>query len=99
MFEGYSMQGVHAIPNDSSAFAFRSENIISAPLIKYLPADSDLYTQAAPIWAINFVKFFGMARARTIYGPMSTKPIVRAGVKAVKAVCIHRRRSMTPLAS
>jgi hypothetical protein len=47
MFEGYSMEGVQAIPYDSSAFAFRSENILAAPLINYLPAGSDLDTQVA----------------------------------------------------
>jgi hypothetical protein len=47
MFEGYSMQGVHAIASDSSAFAFRSENILAAPLINYLPAGSALDTQVA----------------------------------------------------
>lgn len=46
MFEGYSMGGVHAIPSDSSAFAFRSENILSAPLITYAPTDSARDTQA-----------------------------------------------------
>jgi hypothetical protein len=33
MFEGYSMEGVHAIDGDSTAFAFRSENVLAAPLI------------------------------------------------------------------
>ncbi|KAJ5897015.1 uncharacterized protein N7473_006414 [Penicillium subrubescens] len=47
MFEGYSMEGVQAIASDSSAFAFRSENILAAPLINYLPAGSTLDTKVA----------------------------------------------------
>ncbi|KAJ5289467.1 Acyl-CoA N-acyltransferase [Penicillium atrosanguineum] len=38
MFEGYSAEGVHAVPHDSTAFAFRSENLLVAPLINYFPA-------------------------------------------------------------
>lgn len=38
MFEGYSTEGVHAVPLDSTAFAFRSENVLAAPLINYFPA-------------------------------------------------------------
>lgn len=46
MFEGYSMEGVQAIESDSTAFAFRSENILAAPLITYAPAGSALDEQA-----------------------------------------------------
>ncbi|KAE8377935.1 hypothetical protein BDV26DRAFT_262436 [Aspergillus bertholletiae] len=49
MFEGYSMQGVKAIDSKSSAFAFRGENILSAPLITYAPAGSDLDKKAAQL--------------------------------------------------
>lgn len=42
MFEGYSMEGVHAIPADSAAFAFRSENILAAPLITYNSTSSTI---------------------------------------------------------
>jgi hypothetical protein len=49
MFEGYSMQGVKAIDSKSSAFAFRSENILSAPLITYAPAGPDLDQRAAQL--------------------------------------------------
>ena len=47
MFEGYSMERVHAIAGDSAAFAFRSENLLAAPLITYAPAGLDLDQQAA----------------------------------------------------
>lgn len=49
MFEGYSMQGVQAIESDSTAFAFRSENILAAPLITYAPAGSALDQAAAQL--------------------------------------------------
>ncbi|OQD77907.1 hypothetical protein PENDEC_c002G03007 [Penicillium decumbens] len=39
MFEGYSVEGVHEVPHDSTAFAFRSENLLAAPLINYFPAE------------------------------------------------------------
>ena len=37
-FEGYSTEAVHAIDSRSSAFAYRSEHILVAPMINYLPA-------------------------------------------------------------
>ncbi|KAJ6187299.1 hypothetical protein N7519_002207 [Penicillium mononematosum] len=49
MFEGYSFGGVHEIPSSSSAFAFRSENILAAPLINYLPGDKSVEVQAADL--------------------------------------------------
>ncbi|KAE8353374.1 hypothetical protein BDV28DRAFT_133215 [Aspergillus coremiiformis] len=47
MFEGYSMQGVKEIDSQSSAFAFRDENILSAPLITYAPSGPELDEKAA----------------------------------------------------
>lgn len=49
MFEGYSFQGVHEVASESSAFAFREENILAAPLINYLPTDAALETKAADL--------------------------------------------------
>ena len=49
MFEGYSMEGVQAIDSDSTAFAFRSENILAAPLITYTPAGTALDKEAAQL--------------------------------------------------
>jgi hypothetical protein len=49
MFEGYSMEGVQAIESNSAAFAFRSENLLSAPLITYTPAGSELDEEAAQL--------------------------------------------------
>lgn len=40
------MEGVHAIPADSAAFAFRSENILAAPLISYTSTGSTIDCQA-----------------------------------------------------
>lgn len=39
MFEGYSGKGVDAIDADSTAFAFRGDNLLVAPLINYKPAN------------------------------------------------------------
>jgi len=47
MFEGYSMEGVQAIESNSTAFAFRSENLLAAPLITYAPAGSERDQEAA----------------------------------------------------
>ncbi|KAE8423995.1 hypothetical protein BDV36DRAFT_303328 [Aspergillus pseudocaelatus] len=49
MFEGYSMQGVKAIDSKSSAFAFRGENILSAPLITYAPGGPELDEKASKL--------------------------------------------------
>ncbi|UNI13778.1 hypothetical protein JDV02_000487 [Purpureocillium takamizusanense] len=46
MFEGYAEQGVRAIPDESSAFAFRGDNLLAAPLITYKPAGADLDQKA-----------------------------------------------------
>ncbi|OOF93992.1 hypothetical protein ASPCADRAFT_209242 [Aspergillus carbonarius ITEM 5010] len=47
MFEGYSVEGVHDIDSRSSAFAFRSENLLAAPLINYYPNGTELDRRAA----------------------------------------------------
>ncbi|OQE25457.1 hypothetical protein PENSTE_c006G05090 [Penicillium steckii] len=49
MFEGYSAGGVHAIPADSTAFAFRSENLLAAPMINYSPTGEALEKKAADL--------------------------------------------------
>ncbi|KAM7187212.1 hypothetical protein V8F20_011058 [Naviculisporaceae sp. PSN 640] len=38
MFEGYSLQGVKAVPSASTAFAWRGDNLLIAPLLQYTPA-------------------------------------------------------------
>lgn len=43
------MQGVQAIDSQSSAFAFRQDNLLTAPLITYEPAGSQLDAQAAAL--------------------------------------------------
>ncbi|KAJ5233168.1 hypothetical protein N7468_006124 [Penicillium chermesinum] len=48
MFEGYPVEGVHDVAASSSAFAFRSENLLAAPLINYIPA-GDLAEEAAQL--------------------------------------------------
>ncbi|CZR68237.1 probable FAD-dependent oxygenase [Phialocephala subalpina] len=37
MFEGYSQQGVKAINDDATAFAYRADNLLVAPLLTYTP--------------------------------------------------------------
>ncbi|KAI6353213.1 hypothetical protein MCOR25_009109 [Pyricularia grisea] len=46
MFEGYSGQGMRAVPSDSTAFAHRSENLLNAPLIQYQPGSAELDARA-----------------------------------------------------
>ena len=46
LFEGYSVQGVKAIPSESSAYPFRKDNLLVSPLITYLPAGPELDTTA-----------------------------------------------------
>lgn len=49
MFEGYSHQGVRAIDSDSTAFAFRGDNLLFAPLITYAPAGTERDQEAAQL--------------------------------------------------
>lgn len=49
MFEAYSMGGVKAVDAKSTAFAFRDENILSAPLITYKPDGAELDQKAAKL--------------------------------------------------
>lgn len=37
MFEGYSQQGVKGISDDATAFAYRADNLLVAPLLTYTP--------------------------------------------------------------
>lgn len=46
MFEGFSKQGVRAIPDQPSAFAYRGDNLLAAPLITYKPVGPDLDQKA-----------------------------------------------------
>ncbi|KAK4100641.1 FAD-binding domain-containing protein [Parathielavia hyrcaniae] len=47
MFEGYSMQGVEAVPAASTAYAWRADNLLVAPLVQYAPAGPARDQQAA----------------------------------------------------
>ncbi|KAL0941656.1 FAD-dependent oxygenase [Colletotrichum truncatum] len=49
MFEGYSVKGVQAIEKDSTAFAYRGDNLLFAPLITYTPGGAELDKQAAEL--------------------------------------------------
>lgn len=49
MFEGYSLQGVKAIDDDYSAFPYRGDNFLAAPLISYAPVGDALDQQAAEL--------------------------------------------------
>ena len=50
MFEGYSTQGVKAVEAKSTAFAFREDNLLNAPLISYSPiSDKTLVKKAADL--------------------------------------------------
>ncbi|RYP03157.1 hypothetical protein DL764_005339 [Monosporascus ibericus] len=49
LFEGYSLQGVKAVPNESAAFPFRGDNLLVSPLIIYAPGGPDLDKKAADL--------------------------------------------------
>lgn len=46
LFEGYPLQGVQAIPSDSTAYPFRENHLLVAPLIIYQKAGKELDKQA-----------------------------------------------------
>lgn len=47
MFEGYSMQAVKAVDARSTAFAFRGDNVLAAPLVSYSPASNQTLVATA----------------------------------------------------
>ena len=49
MFEAYSHQGMRRVPGASTAFAYRDDNILAAPLITYTPAGEALDQKAAQL--------------------------------------------------
>lgn len=49
LFEGYALQGLRAVPSESSAFAFRGDNILTAPLISYKPEGEELNEKAVKL--------------------------------------------------
>jgi len=49
MFEGYSNQGVQAVNPASTAFAWRNDHLLTAPLIQYTPGSAALDQQAAAV--------------------------------------------------
>jgi hypothetical protein len=46
MFEGYSQQGVKAISDDATAFAYRADNLLVAPLLTYTPTGPEVQEAA-----------------------------------------------------
>ncbi|KAJ5900120.1 hypothetical protein N7495_004864 [Penicillium taxi] len=48
-FDVYSTEGVKSIDSKSTAFAFRDQNILTAPLIQYKPAGPELDIKAAKL--------------------------------------------------
>lgn len=46
MFEGYSTQGVDAVDAESSAYAYREDNLLIAPLLQYTPAGPERDAEA-----------------------------------------------------
>jgi hypothetical protein len=48
-FDGYSTGGVRSIDPKSTAFAFRDQNVLTAPLITYTPDGAELDAKAAKL--------------------------------------------------
>lgn len=49
MFEAYSTQGVGQVPDASTAFAYRGDRLLTAPLITYEPAGAERDKKAAAL--------------------------------------------------
>ncbi|KAI1872174.1 uncharacterized protein JN550_003893 [Neoarthrinium moseri] len=49
LIEGYSLQGVKAIPSDTTAVPFRDGNLLIAPVIRWDPSDSTLAQKATDL--------------------------------------------------
>ncbi|KAI8243702.1 FAD-linked oxidoreductase [Colletotrichum sp. SAR 10_99] len=48
-FDDYSMQGVKAKADDSSAYAHRAQNVLVGPLLQYMPGDAALDEEVAKL--------------------------------------------------
>ncbi|KAI8155937.1 FAD-linked oxidoreductase [Colletotrichum sp. SAR 10_70] len=48
-FDDYSMQGVKAKADDSSAYAYRAQNVLVGPLLQYMPGDAALDEEVAKL--------------------------------------------------
>jgi hypothetical protein len=46
LFEGYSLKGVKDVPRDSTAFAFRDDNILVAAVISWVPSSDAIARKA-----------------------------------------------------
>ncbi|KAI1214558.1 FAD binding domain protein [Annulohypoxylon truncatum] len=49
LFEGYATQGVKAIPSESTAYPFRSDNLLIAPVINYAGGDAEIDKKAVEL--------------------------------------------------
>lgn len=49
LYEGYSLQGVQAIPSESTAYPYRDDTLLLAPLIIYPPGGPELEKTAATL--------------------------------------------------
>lgn len=49
LYEGYSLQGVQAIPSESTAYPYRDDTLLLAPLIIYPPGGPELEKTAAKL--------------------------------------------------
>ncbi|KAI0530047.1 putative FAD-dependent oxygenase, partial [Xylaria digitata] len=47
LFEGYSLEAVKAVPSELTAYAFRDDNILVAPVVSWVPAGEDIAQKAA----------------------------------------------------
>lgn len=46
LLEGYSQQGVKALPSNDSAYPFRGSNLLLAPVIRFIEKDNELAKKA-----------------------------------------------------
>lgn len=49
LFEGYSTQAVQAVPSDSTAYPFRDDNLLLAPVLAYAPDGPELDKKVAEL--------------------------------------------------
>ncbi|KAI1444622.1 FAD binding domain protein [Annulohypoxylon stygium] len=49
LFEGYGTQGVKAMPSESTAYPFRSDNLLISPVINYAGVDAELDKKAVEL--------------------------------------------------
>ncbi|KAI8945998.1 putative FAD-dependent oxygenase, partial [Xylaria longipes] len=64
LFEGYPLKGVKAIPSESTAYAFRDDNLLVAPVVSWVPSGQEIAKKATDFGkSLRQILFEGTGRS------------------------------------